>query len=222
MMRKTALLVALVALCVSQVASAALITNVDRTRGTAGNRAPIGVFDKNTDPLPMPVGGLMDGNLIYSDRTYTFVNTPAQLIGAEYVSTFNTDKATTNIMVNYAVTIGQPAILAVAVDDRLPDGYKTDGSVVVFDSQQEAVDLIVHTWAAPGTFVDTGLNIYVGGDSDRPMSVYATMGELPAGTYNFGLHPTGQNFYIIGAVPEPATIALLGLGGLSLLRKRRS
>ncbi|HEX42435.1 MAG TPA: PEP-CTERM sorting domain-containing protein [Phycisphaerales bacterium] len=221
MMRKTALLVALAALCVSQVASAALITNVDRTRGTAGNRAPIGVFDKDTDPLPMPVGGLMDGNLIYSDRTYTWVNTPAQLIGAEYVSTFNTDKATTNIMVNYAVTIGQPAILAIAVDDRIPDSYKTDGSVVVFESQQEAVDLIVHTWAAPGTFVDTGLNVYIGGDNDRPMSVYATTDFMPAGTYNFGLHPTNQNFYIIGAIPEPATIALLGLGGLGLLRKRR-
>jgi hypothetical protein len=205
---------------VSGVASAAIITNVDRTRGTAGDRDMIGVFDQDTDPLAMPAGGLKDGNLVYSDRTYTWVNTPAELAGMDYVPTFNTDKDDDNFIVNYAVTIGTPAVLGLAVDDRVLD-VKSSGGVQEFLSQQEAVDLIVHSWAAPGLFVDTGLDVFVGGDNDRPMSVYATAEELPAGTYNFGLHPTDKNFYVIGAVPEPTTIALLGLGGLALLRRKR-
>lgn len=217
------LLVVLAMGLVSSVASAAIITNVDRTRGTAGDRAPIGAFDQDMDPIAMPAGGLKDGNYVYSDREYVWVNTPAELVGYEYVPTFNTDKDVENIIVNYAVTIGMPAILGIAVDDRIPGEYKSDGGVQEFLSQQEAVDLIVHTWAAPGLFVDTGLNVFVGGDNDRPLSVYATQEPLPAGTYNFGPHPTGKDFYVIGAVPEPATIALLGLGGLVLLgvRKRR-
>jgi hypothetical protein len=50
--------------------------------------------------------------------------------------------------------------------------------------------------------------------------VYASP-ELPAGTYDFGLNPTGKNFHIIGAVPEPMTLSLLGLGGLALVRRKR-
>jgi hypothetical protein len=203
------------------VASAAIITDVDRTRGTAGDRPAIGVFDQDTDPLPMPAGGLKDGNLVYSDREYVWTNTPAELVGYEYVPTFNTDKDDDNFIVNYAVTIGEPTIMAIAMDDRVPAEVKSAGGVQEFLSQQEAVDLVVHMWAAPGLFVDTGLDVFVGGDNDRPMSVYATEEPLAAGTYNFGLHPTDKNFYVIGAVPEPATIALLGLGGLAFLRKRR-
>jgi len=218
---KKSLLILVVLLCIGQVASATVITNVDRTRGTGGDRPVIGAFDGDTDPIAMPAGGLKDGNYVYSDREYVWVNTPSELVGYEYVPTFNTDKDVENIIVNYAVTISEPAVLAIAIDDRIPDEYKADGGVNEYASQAEAVWLIVHTWADPSLFVDSGLNVYVGGDNDRPLSVYVTQGELPAGTYDFGLFPTSKNFYVVGASPEPATLALLGLGGLVLRRRRK-
>jgi len=210
-----------VLLCIGQLAMADVITSVDRTRGTAGSRDPIGDFDRDTDPLASPGNGLRDGSPVFSDRTYTFGNTPTELVGYEYVRTFNTDKDNKNILVNYAVTISEPAFLAIAMDDRIPVGFNTAGGVQVFDSAQEAVDLIVHKWAAPGLFVDSGLDVFVAEDSYRPLSVYVTQTEMPAGTYDFGLNPFNQNFYIIGASPEPATLALLGLGGLVLRRRKR-
>jgi len=218
---KKSMLFLVALLCIGQLASADVISNVDRTRGTSGDRPVIGAFDGDTDPIAMPAGGLKDGNYVFSDREYTWIDVPGELVGYEYVPTFNTDKDKENIIVNYAVTISEPAILAIAVDDRIPDEYKADGGVPEFLSQQEAVDLIVHTWAAPGLFVDTDLNLTIDGDNSHPLSVYATSQVLDAGTYNFGLFPTGTNFYVIGASPEPATLALLGLGGLVLRRRRK-
>ena len=207
------------------MASAQIITNVDRTRGTGGNRSPVGLFDQDTDPLPS--GPLADGQIAFSDRDYGWMATPAGMMGQEYVRTFNTDKHNRNLMVNYAVTISEPTQLWIAMDDRLPEEFTTDGGVQVFVSQQEIVDMVVHTWAAPGSFVDTGMDLTLNEelnplepDRPRPFSVYMSA-ELPAGTYDFGLDPTGKNFHIIGAVPEPMTLTLLGLGGLALVRRKR-
>jgi hypothetical protein len=208
-----------IGLLIAQVAPAgSIITAVDRTRGTAGDRSPIGVFGPDTDPLPS--NPLADGEIVFSDRDYPWINTPASMMGQEYVRTFNTDKHNRNLMVNYAVTISEPTQLWIAIDDRLPAEFTTDGGVQVFVSQQEIVDLIVHTWAAPGSFVDTGDDLIIDEGGGRPMSVYMS-DELPAGTYDFGLDPTGKNFHLIGAVPEPMTMTLLGLGGLALVRRRR-
>lgn len=208
------------------MASAQIITSVDRTRGTAGNRDPIGAFDTDTDPLPTQGFNLIDGNLVFSDRTYPWTATPASMVGNEYVRTFNTDKHSKAIMVNYAVTTSEAAVLWLALDDRIPDEYGTiDGGVQAVLSLEELADLITVNWNSPGLFQDTGMDLFIreaaDGSRDRPMSVLATTVEMPAGTYDFKLNPTGKNFYVIGAVPEPMTLSLLGLGGLALVRRKR-
>ena len=207
---KLIVLLALV-VAVTGLAQASIITNVVRSSGQVGDRDPIGEYFGDTAPLATEAGGLKDGNLVYSDRTYGWESTPAQLAGAEYVRTFNSDKDGGFVFVTYDVTISVDAILAIAVDDRIPAEWEG------CPSQQAAVDLA--TQAIPYAFIDSGLNVTIAEGTPKPMSVY--MAEVPAGTYTFGMMPSGKNFYSIGAIPEPATLALLGLGGLLLRRKRR-
>ena len=186
----------------SGVASASLITGLVRANGQSGNRLPIGMFDGNTHPLATEPGGLKDENLVFSDRIYPWAYTPVELIGAEYIRMFNTDKNPGETDVTYTVTISKPCTVAITVDDRIPAEWNGGGTIL---SQQDAVDRVVAAFAAPGTFQDTDLTVYIreSDTMDRPMSVFAAV--LPAGTYVFGPQPSGKNFYTIAAIP--ATIA---------------
>ncbi|MBN2270516.1 MAG: VCBS repeat-containing protein, partial [Sedimentisphaerales bacterium] len=168
-----------------------VITNVIRSNGVSGDRDPIGEYDANTPPLETQKGGLKDGNIVYSDRTYSWTSTPPELTGAEYIRTFNSDKGSEDV--TYDVTFCAPVTVLLTVDDRIA-------------AQQDVVDNIVSDFASAGTFTDTGLDLFIQEtSSDRSASVFSA--ELPAGTYTFGAQRTSYNFYIIGAIVRPMTEA---------------
>jgi hypothetical protein len=175
------------------------LLSVVRSGGVSGDRDPIGPYDGNTQPLPTEPGGLKDGNIVFSDRTYPWAGIPAEYEGSEYIRTFNSDKNGGTVDVTYEVTISRDAILWVTIDDRIPDEWNAGGAIA---SPQDAADYVTASIGPAGTFTDTGIDIFVrereDGSRDRPMSVYAA--ELPAGTYVFTSMDSGKNFYTIGAV----------------------
>jgi hypothetical protein len=222
--RLVLLLVTAVLVASAGIAQAALITNVVRANGQSGNRAPVGAFTGDTAPLATQAGGLIDKNLVFSDRdVHAWNATPAQIMGSEYVRTFNTDKAynatdpTKNEAdVTYTVTLGQTAWLWLTIDDRIWTAFPTP---------QAAADQITKAFAAPGRFKDSGVDVFVnegGTVTMRLMNVFQA--QFAAGTYVFGANNSNNNFYTIGAmenpVPEPMTLSLLALGGLLAARKR--
>jgi hypothetical protein len=179
--------------------AAASLLSVIRSNGVSGDRDPVGPYDGGSAPLATEAGGLMDGNLVYSDRTYPWAGVPVEYVGTEYIRTYNSDKNGGTIDVTYEVTISRPAIVWITVDDRIPAEWDAGGTIA---SPQDAADYVTAAFAAPGTFTDTGIDMYVreasDGSNDRPMSVYAA--ELDAGTYVFGSMDSGKNYYSIGAV----------------------
>ena len=165
-----------------------IITSVLRAGGYTETRDPIGAHDGSTPPLPMGLGGLKDGNMVYSDRTYPWNQTPKDLIGAEYVRIINSDK---NVgTVTYTVTLSRAATVAVAHDDRNTPA-------------QAAVDKIVAAFAKAGQFKDSGLDIFIYESAStpaRPLSLFTA--DLAAGIYVFGAEPSGNTMYIIGAIEK--------------------
>ena len=175
------------------------LISVLRSGGVSGDRDPIGAYDGNTQPLPTEPGGLMDGNLVFSDRTYPWAGIPAEYRGSEYIRTFNSDKNGGTVDAKYEVTIARDAIVWVTIDDRIPAEWNAGGAIA---SPQDAADYVTAQIGPAGTFTDTGIDIYVreasDGSNDRPMSVYAA--ELLAGTYVFTSMDSGKNFYTVGAI----------------------
>jgi len=166
----------------------AVITSVVRDGVTEGQPEIV------AGPSP---GGLQEGSHAFMDRpldpgdtrNYHWEGIPAELVGADYVMTYNEDKQPwydNAYDVSYSVTLGQAAKLYIFVDERYaPFAWLTDGS-------------------AGAVFADTGLDIMlneVGGrEVLQPYDVYGA--EVSAGTYILGPSCDGsgnRSFYSIAA-----------------------
>ncbi len=195
-----------------------LIGAVDRTNGDTDDKAPIGSFTGDTDPLASSPDGIQLGNPAMSDRIYVFDMVDEPLKGAEFVRTFNEDRDAPDV--NYEVQFLQSVFAMVMVDDRAV-------------TPQVWVDAVVDAFASPGTFTDTGddLSWNEEGTSDpRTFSAYGAW--LNAGTYNFGgaLRKNSGDpgdglkaYGMIAAIPEPSTmtLAIMLAATLGLLARGR-
>ena len=174
---------------------AAMITSVVRDGVTEGQPEIV------AGPSP---GGLQEGSHAFMDRpmdpddtrNYHWEDIPAELVGADYVMTYNEDKQgnyPNPELVSYSVTLGQAAKLYIFIDHRYVDAQGDPPFTWLTDGSSGAV------------FVDTGLDIMlneVGGrEVLQPFDIYAA--EVPAGTYTLGstyLGDSSRNFYSIAAV----------------------
>ena len=228
-MRKARLMyVAMAILVMASVSRAALITNVIRANGAWADRdrPPIHTFTGDTTPLPGMDDGLGDGNGAFSDRPHVWANTPTELIGAEYVRTFNSDK--TDSDVTLTVTLGN-GILYLILDNRM--GY-ADWAIPFYVADREFMNPILTAagmdWVTAMGFTDTGLNIAIDEEYDGSINNWSSIfaKQVSAGTYTLfhqsdHLNSGNRNMYGIAAIPEPMTLALLALGGLIASRKGR-
>ena len=201
MCRKLCLIVLL--LCfVAGTTQAALITAIQRYNS-----------DKTA---PAIAGPLADGSLCYVDRTHIYQELPAYLLGAEYVKVANDDRDI-NIGTGYMldVTLSQDATLYLMIDTRVGDTVKTDPATIG-PNGMFWVQVFGWTYTGDTASIDESAN----GSIDSWFSVYKK--DVLAGTTRlYEQREGGVNMYGVAAVPEPATIALLGLGALTLLRRKK-
>jgi hypothetical protein len=202
---KKLIFVIAVMFALSSVASAAIITDVVRRNST-------------NDP-PVIATDLQEDSLCFVDRTHEYNALP--IVGIDYVKVANNDKTAGAYELD--VTLGSSATLYLVIDNRVGGtadiGGNDDWAGVTPDLSSKM------TWVTSMGFVDTGYDVGIdeggNGSIDKWSSVFGK--DVSAGTITLLEQNDGgsRNMYGVAAIPEPATIALLGFGALALIRKKR-
>ena len=160
--------------------------------GTSTNQATAVKFDLSASPV---------GEVASGDATFTMYTHGGTLVGPTTISLIDTtwteDVVTWNNLGTFSALPGATNPTA---------GAYVDGAAVSWTIPQATIQ----GWIDNGA-TNFGIRLYAGVGTDLVFrtSENATAGLRPSLTYN------------TVAVPEPSTTALLGLGGLALIMRRR-
>lgn len=205
MCRKLCIALLILGFAVS-IAQAGLITSIERRN--------------STNTAPQIAGPLAEGSLVFVDRTaathppggHQYKQIPTGLLGADYVMVANSDRTVATYELD--VTVASECKMFLFIDNRVGDNDK---------ATPPTLGNGVMDWVGNMGFVSIGQQLSIDEKGDGSIDNYFTIYSklVPAGTITLKEQNAGSlNMYGVAA-PEPATIALLGLGALTLLRRRK-